>query len=429
MSLQEVIKLSKSSKYYEDLYDIFWKLYKDDKILPRHYKGIKIGLFNIPCAGFGDVILCKSFYDFIKKWYRGVDVTICTTAPEKYNDLGVKGQILKLQTKNKKGPNECIDFDKLQFKSRVKFDIMLVVPVINKTFEIKKFKKLISYANIFNTFTMSEYNGEFPPNTFPIGVGKGQLGMMINDFKYKQQKLMKKPYALVYIAEGIGHANYCFYAYLEMVCKKYKKYKKFEIVIPDWIAEDLMYYPVFIRKVKSLVAPHYKNIMLVTKEKEEVPIVLDEKNKSSVLTFRGDILPQKRDIFISLMKDSVPDILVTGDQSITDVISCCKNRKTIWYQIAPWKKGFADSMFTELPNKYYKSFKTSCGSLKSFTLDIEWKEFFKQYDFGIHGKRRMDSILIANYEKDEITDQLLTIIEKSRYLDAAQKKIKKLQND
>ena len=35
MSLQEVIKLSKESKYYEDLYDIFWKLYKDDKIIPH----------------------------------------------------------------------------------------------------------------------------------------------------------------------------------------------------------------------------------------------------------------------------------------------------------------------------------------------------------------------------------------------------------
>jgi hypothetical protein len=429
MSLEKIIELSNHSKYYEDLYDIFWKLYEHETIQPRHYKGIRVGLFNIPCAGFGDVILCKSFYDFIKKWYRGINVTICTTAPEKYNDLGVKGQILTLKTKNKKGPNECIDFDKLKYTSNIKFDIMIVVPVINKTFEIKKFKKLIPFANVFNTFTMSEYNGQFPPNTFPIGVGKGQLGMMINDFKYKQQTLMKKPYALVYIAEGIGHANYCFYAYLEMVCKKYKKYKKFEIVIPAWISEDLMYYPVFIRKVKSIVSPHYKNIMLVTKENEDVPIVLDVKHTSSVLTFRADILPQKREIFISLMKDSVPDILVTGDQSITDVISCCKNHKTIWYQIAPWKKGFADSMFTELPNKYYKSFKTSCGSLKSFTVDIEWKEFFKQYDFGIHGKRRMDSILIANYEKDDTTDKLLTMIEKSRYLDSAQTKIKKLRND
>ena len=223
MSLEKIIELSNHSKYYEDLYDIFWKLYEHETIQPRHYKGIRVGLFNIPCAGFGDVILCKSFYDFIKKWYRGINVTICTTAPEKYNDLGVKGQILTLKTKNKKGPNECIDFDKLKYTSNIKFDIMIVVPVINKTFEIKKFKKLIPSANVFNTFTMSEYNGEFPPNTFPIGVGKGQLGMMINDFKYKQQTLMKKPYALVYIAEGIGHANYCFYAYLEMVCKKYKK--------------------------------------------------------------------------------------------------------------------------------------------------------------------------------------------------------------
>ena len=116
---------------------------------------------------------------------------------------------------------------------------------------------------------------------------------------------------------------------------------------------------------------------------------------------------------------------MTGDESLVDTLNCC-SQKTIWYQIAPWKKGFADSMFTELPNKYYKSFKTSCGSLKSFTLDIDWKDFFKQYDFGIHGKRRMDSILIANYEKNNLTKKLLTIIETSRYLDSAQKKIEKI---
>ena len=35
------------------------------------------------------------------------------------------------------------------------------------------------------------------------------------------------------------------------------------------------------------------------------------------------------------MKDSVEDILVTGDQSLTDVLSCCKSNKNVWYQIAP----------------------------------------------------------------------------------------------
>ena len=58
---------------------------------------------------------------------------------------------------------------------------------------------MIPYANIFNTFTVSEYNGEYPPYTFPIGVGNGQLGLLMNDFKYKNQKLIKSPYALVYI--------------------------------------------------------------------------------------------------------------------------------------------------------------------------------------------------------------------------------------
>ena len=76
---------------------------------------------------------------------------------------------------------------------------MIVIPIINYVFNIKKFKKLIPYANVFNTFSVSEYNGEFPPYTFPIGVGKGQLGLLFNRFPIKQQNLIKGPYALVYI--------------------------------------------------------------------------------------------------------------------------------------------------------------------------------------------------------------------------------------
>ena len=47
---------------------------------------------------------------------------------------------------------------------------------------------------------MSEYNGEFPPYTLPIGVGGDNLGILFNDFKAKQQTLIKKPYALVYLS-------------------------------------------------------------------------------------------------------------------------------------------------------------------------------------------------------------------------------------
>ena len=74
------------------------------------------------------------------------------------------------------------------------------------------------------------------------------------------------------------------------------------------------------------------------------------------------------------MKDSIPDILVTGDQSITDVFSCCK-RKKVWYQIAPWKHDFANGLAEKLPNQYYHTFQTSCGTLKSIKSDDNWKKF------------------------------------------------------
>ena len=104
--------------------------------------------------------------------------------------------------------------------------------------------------------------------------------------------------------------------------------------------------------------------------------------------------------FISLMKDSIRDILVTGDQSLTDILSCCK-KKRVWYQIAPWKKGLAQNLEKHLPNKYYDSFKTSCGTVKSVDLDIDWRSFMKDYDFRIHGRKRMNSILIAHYHSKD----------------------------
>ena len=41
------------------------------------------------------------------------------------------------------------------------------------------------------------------------------------------------------------------------------------------------------------------------------------------------------------------------------------NGKQVWYQIAPWKNGLAWNLYKELPNEYFKSFQTSCGTLKT----------------------------------------------------------------
>ena len=430
----EVIHQINQSKKYEDLLNVMWKGFQNEKIKKTHYNNISIGLFNVPCGGFGDIIVTKTFHDYLKEWYPSSKISICTTGPEKYKQLGISGNMYHLIRKDGStwDGGECSSYDELRLKKKIKFDIMICIPIINYQFNIKKFQKLIPYANVFNTMSVSEYNGEFPPYTFPIGVGKGQLGLLMNDFKIKQQTIMKKPYALVYIqpspAWGV-HSKSCFLSYLEMICKIYhKKHPKFQVVIPSWIDDEVFENDNFRREIIKVIKKYYDSIYCIDKEggRSRGPIY-DKKNSKSRITFRADILPQKREIFISLMKDSVRDILVTGDQSLTDILSCCK-RKRVWYQIAPWKQGLAKNLHKHLPNKYYGSFKTSCGTIKHLDLDIDWKNFMKEYDFRIHGRSRMDAILIGNvfYQKNKVYKELARLIETSRTIYTAKDKLNKL---
>lgn len=425
-------------KYYSDLWNIPWKIFKFSELKKEHYKNLTIGLFNVPCGGFGDIILTKTFHDMLKQWYPGANIKICTTGGDKYKSIGIKDNLVKLVRIDGStyDDGECSSFDKLKLVGKHKFDLMIVLPIINYVFNYNKFRKLIPYSNYFNTFTMSEYNGEFPPYTYPIGVGKNNLGILFNDFKIKQQNLIKKPYALVYIQPSPAwgpHSRYCFLSYLEMICKKYyKKHNKFQLIIPSWIEEDLNISNVFYNKILAIIKKFYTKLTIKYPEEEKILYENDNKKDNSQLTFRADILPLKREIFISLMKDSVNDILVTGDQSLTDIISCCKSNKTVWYQIAPWKKGLAEQLSNYF--KFFDTYKTSCGTLKAINLNlkIDWKDFMKKYDFRVNGKRITDSIIVSNYhmkkgnKKDkELFKILLELISKSRRKDIILKKFNK----
>ena len=221
-----IIKFAKTKKNIHQLKNLLWEYYSTKQLSSEHSKDISIGLFNVPCGGFGDIIVTKTFHDYLKEWYPSAKVYICTTGPDKYHQLGIKDQIYRLIRKDGSTFDnaECSGYETLLLKKKIKFDIMVVIPIINYVFNIQKFKKLIPYANIFNTFSVSEYNGEFPPYTFPIGVGGDNLGIFFNDFKIKQQNLIKKPYALVYIQPSPSwgpHSKACFLSYLEMVCKNY----------------------------------------------------------------------------------------------------------------------------------------------------------------------------------------------------------------
>ena len=94
------------------------------------------------------------------------------------------------------------------------------------------------------------------------------------------------------------------------------------------------------------------------------------------------------------MKGSVKDVLLTGDQSLTDGLLL---KKTVWYQIAPSKKNLAINLAKELPNNYLKSEKTSCGKMGKITLKINIDKFIKKYDFNKNGKNFIDKLIKCLY--------------------------------
>ena len=117
-----------------------------------------------------------------------------------------------------------------------------------------------------------------------------------------------------------------------------------------------------------------------------------------MLTIRGDILPVPNKEMLSLIKYSVKDILLTGDQSITDALSCCSS-KNIFYQIAPWKENFANNLASKLPNRNLKRKKTACGDIDVIKYNSNYKNFLKKYDFRLNARPKLNGIIHAALER------------------------------
>ena len=85
------------------------------------------------------IIVCQTFYEYLKSWYPQHEIVLCTTTPEKFKSLGI-------DTKSYKkidvyGGEECELHNLLYFKKQPKkFDIMICIPIINYQFNINQFK-------------------------------------------------------------------------------------------------------------------------------------------------------------------------------------------------------------------------------------------------------------------------------------------------
>lgn len=405
----------------EDVKNIFWKTFLNKNYKHKNEK-TKVLLLNSPCFGFGDVVFCIKLSNYLKEWYNA-NVTIATTDPNSFKKLGAQN-IVSLLSKNK--DSQCRRFKYLYFSKNIsKQDLIFVAPLqsdYNPSLNDVRF--LVPYATKFNTFFFSEYNhyddSEFD---FSTGLGKNKFGLLFTNTKrIPRLKKLKNPYALIYIAESIDDSDYCFFKFIEMVSAKYnKKYKNFDIVIPDsleYFFED--FEDIIVSKIKK----YYPNIRYVGKTKSFY--LNQNSNRNETLTFRSDVLPLSYREMSGLIENSVKDILLTGDQSITDALSCCSD-KNIFYQIAPWKEDFGKNLAKLLPNKYLSSVKTSCGTLKAIKYNSNYKNFVKEWDFRRLAKPKLDSIFsyinFKNKNKKDI-EELENIILRSKSVDAIKEKIK-----
>ena len=375
---------------------------------------IKILILNIPCEGFGDIIFAKKLSQYLEKWYNA-KVTIATTKKDSFIKIGANPKnIVELINKSKPYEKDCLHFHKVSFKKKLpKQDLIFAAPIpVDLSPDLLDIQTLIPYATQFNTFTFSEYNDEMNKGfTFNTGIGqeKGRErdGILLTDVpKFtKRPKELTNPYSLVYIASGERDADDCILAFVEMVSKKYHtKHPNFDIVAPQGLLERVnSIRSQFVKKIKKYyprIVVKYKD---VDDENVETFIFNEGKQGDNTLTLRFDIFPVPNEKMLHLMSQSVNDILLTGDQSITDAFSCCSN-KNIFYQIVPWKENFAHWLASEMPNKYLKSVKTSCGSLKAVTYKGNYSKFIQKWDFRKKSKPILDamvtSIVLTKNNKD-----------------------------
>jgi len=383
---KEIISQLVSKRNYKNIEKLIWKTYCGLHIKYSKSRTTKLRILLLcnPCNGFGDVVFAIKLMTYIKDWY-GCAVKIGTTTPEMFEKLGVKdSDIISLGVKS---VSQCRRFRYLNasnLKTQKPFNLILVAPLIADSSIIQSdITAIVPYADKFNTFFFSEYNDILTKGfDFNTGVGNGRDGVFLTRV-VKSTNSFKKlgMYALAYIAETIAGSEMCFMNFVGMVTEKYSS-KSFSIVAPNWIGE--LDHNLFLKNVRG----NYKTILLYTKN----GIAEIENNGGDTLHIRCDILPVPNAEMLVLMQHSVDDILLTGDQSITDALSCCSS-KNIFYQIAPWKTNLGRNLTKYLPNEFLKTKKTACGSVSAIHYKSNYTGFIKQWDFRVLGKIKLDALM------------------------------------
>jgi hypothetical protein len=435
--MEEILSELRSVKKYKDIYDVPWKMMMQRKsgVSSRLSGKLRIALVCHPCYGYGDIIFALKMYHFMKQWY-GIDCTMLTTNPVPFIKNGLKN----IYCLKRPGSRQYVECENLKFmklyninqkgqptkRANIKheFDLIMVTPWIGTDYEPNKaiVKNFIPYANKFNTILFSEYNAPEPHKyDFPTGIGKNLYGLLVTRFKFAKTVKLHHPYLMVHLTrDDRVDVGRCFGNFIKLMCKKYyKRHNKLDVVIPPHLLEDKDTLDKLFNYIRK--KGYYQNIIIKTDKRDKT------KTPKSTLTLRADITPLPYDKYTGLFKNCLPDVLITGDQSVTDIVSCCKEYN-IYYQIMPWKTNFATNLAKALGQDFIRKVSTSCG-LEKFSprLRTNIKNVAKRYNFLNLGKPKLDAILASALElkKNKYLQYFVKVVLGSRKRSSVVSKLQK----
>jgi hypothetical protein len=435
--MEDIINQVRHVKSYNKLYDVPWQTNLQRKVTVSKRLGgkIRIALVCHPCYGFGDIIFALKIYKFMKEWYN-IDCTMITTKPEPFIKNGLKN-VYCLKRPGSRAYVECENLKTMKIydidrKGRPthrsnlkhKFDLIMVTPWIGTDYEPNKniVKNFLPYANKFNTILFSEYNAPDPHKyDFPTGIGKDLFGLLVTRFKFAKTISIKNPYLMVHLTnDDRVDVTRCFSNFIKLMCKKYHKhYNKLDVIIPKHILNDKQGLERLFAYIKK--RGYYENVVIKTNSTFK-----NVKTVGKTLTLRADIGPLPYDKYTGLFKNCLPDVLITGDQSVTDIVSCCKNYN-IYYQIMPWKTNFAKNLAIALGKDFIKKVSSSCGLEKfSVRTRLNLKNVAKNYSFETLGKPKLDAILAFALElrRNKGLQRFVDVVMSSRKRQSVMSKLK-----
>jgi hypothetical protein len=370
-------------------------------------KNTKICFYTMSFAGgFGDKIFCLKLYSIFEKWY-GIKPYLLSPTPEAFIANGIsKSRVLHLKIPKSKADDAhkyieesesipIVTMNDTEWKKE--FDIIFVTPVTMDGWEnnLNHFKSIFPYITSDILYRFSAYDHGGMTYEIPLGLSENRYGILISPPQKPTKRIIKNPYIMTHISninwtEAEGDYKSCLSNFLKLMVKKYHKtYPVLDIVISKSIIGDFSKNDIErFNKLKDYLKKYYGKVKVIKSENDTL--------LTKGLNIRSDLPVLSHEKFTGMFQHCLPDILGTGNQTISDVVSCCKHFN-IFYQQLPWEISFAKNLGRILKKEYLTARRSACGQYGNKSMlymETDLSVIKENYNFAIKGKPLVDKIML-----------------------------------